>query len=157
MSSEEVEMEGACPTDEIRIGVYVCHCGLNIAGVINVKEVVQYAQNLPNVVSAKEYIFMCSAPGQDLIREDIKKCKLNRVIIAACGPEMHEPTFRAVLEEAGLNPYVLEMVSIREGSSWVHYDNPEAATEKAKDMIRMAVARARNLEPLEKMRGEVKQ
>lgn len=157
MSSEEVEMEGACPTDEIRIGVYVCHCGLNIAGVINVKEVVQYAQNLPNVVSAKEYVFMCSAPGQDLIREDIKKCKLNRVIIAACGPEMHEPTFRAVLEEAGLNPYVLEMVSIREGSSWVHYDNPEAATEKAKDMIRMAVARARNLEPLEKMRGEVKQ
>lgn len=155
--SEEVKTEGVCPTDEIRIGVYVCHCGLNIAGVIDVKDVVQYAQSLPNVVVAKEYIFMCSAPGQELIKEDIEKCKLNRIVIAACGPEMHEPTFRAVLEEAGLNPYVLEMVSIREGSSWVHYDNPKAATEKAKDMVRMAVARARNLEPLEKMRGEVKQ
>ncbi|MEM1520502.1 MAG: CoB--CoM heterodisulfide reductase iron-sulfur subunit A family protein [Candidatus Korarchaeum sp.] len=141
--------------EEVRVGVYVCHCGLNIAGVIDVKELVEYAKTLPDVVIAKEYVFMCSAPGQNLIKEDIEQYKLNRVVIAACGPEMHEPTFRAAVSEAGLNPFLIDLIAIREGSSWVHYDNPKAATEKAKDMIRMSVARARNLEPLEKIRGEV--
>ena len=143
-------------SEEIRIGVYVCHCGLNIAGVIDVKELVEYAKTLPDVVVAKEYVFMCSAPGQNLIKEDIEQYKLNRVVIAACGPEMHEPTFRAAVSEAGLNPFLIDLIAIREGSSWVHYDNPRAATEKAKDMIRMSVARVRNLEPLEKIKGEVR-
>ncbi|RDD53988.1 MAG: CoB--CoM heterodisulfide reductase iron-sulfur subunit A family protein [Candidatus Korarchaeota archaeon NZ13-K] len=152
--SERVGVSGS-ESEEIRIGVYVCHCGLNIAGVIDVKELVEYAKTLPNVVVAKEYVFMCSAPGQNLIKEDIEQYKLNRVVIAACGPEMHEPTFRAAVSEAGLNPFLIDLIAIREGSSWVHYDNPKAATEKAKDMIRMSVARVRNLEPLEKIRGEV--
>jgi len=143
-------------SEDIRIGVYVCHCGLNIAGVINVKELVEYAKTLPNVVVAKEYIFMCSSPGQNLIKEDIEQYKLNRIVIAACGPEMHEPTFRAAVSEAGLNPFLIDLIAIREGSSWVHYDDPKRATEKAKDMIRMSVARVRNLEPLEKIKGEVK-
>ncbi|MCS7102649.1 MAG: CoB--CoM heterodisulfide reductase iron-sulfur subunit A family protein [Candidatus Korarchaeum sp.] len=142
-------------SEEIRIGVYICHCGLNIAGVIDVNELVEYAKTLPNVVIAKEYVFMCSAPGQNLIKEDIEQYKLNRVVIAACGPEMHEPTFRAAVSEANLNPFLMDLIAIREGSSWVHYDNPKAATEKAKDMIRMSVARVRNLEPLEKIRGEL--
>ena len=140
---------------EPRIGVYICHCGLNIAGVIDVKKVAEYAKTLPNVVVARDYVFMCSAPGQELIREDIKKHKLNRVVVAACSPTMHEPTFRGVLREAGLNPYLFEMANIREHSSWVHSDEPEAATEKAKDLIRMAVAKVRLLEPLEEIRVDV--
>jgi len=138
-----------------RIGVYVCHCGLNIAGVINVKEVVEYAKKLPNVVVSRDYVFMCSAPGQNLIKEDIEKEKLDRVVVAACSPSMHEPTFRAALEDGGLNPYLLEMVNIREHSSWVHSKEKEAATEKAKDLIRMAVMRASLLEPLEKIKTPV--
>lgn len=142
-------------SEEPRIGVYVCHCGINIAGTIYVKDVVEYAKTLPNVIEAKDYVFMCSAPGQGLIKEDIEKCKLNRVVVAACSPAMHEPTFRAVLAEAGLNPYLLEMVNIREHSSWVH-EEKDKATEKAKDLVRMAVAKARLLEPLEEIRFEVK-
>lgn len=143
-------------SEEVRIGVYICHCGLNIAGVINVKELVEYAKTLPNVIVAKDYVFMCSAPGQDMIKEDIKTCKLNRVVVASCSPTMHEPTFRGAVQDAGLNPYLMEMANIREHSSWVHPDNPKAATEKAKDIIRMAVARVSNLEPLEKIRSKVK-
>lgn len=139
-----------------RIGVYVCHCGVNIAGTVNVKEVVEYAKTLPNVVEAKDYVFMCSAPGQELIKEGIKKCALNRVVVAACSPAMHEPTFRAVLADAGLNPYLLEMVNIREHCSWVHPEEKEAATEKAKTLVRMAVAKASLLEPLEEIKFDVK-
>lgn len=142
-------------SEEPRIGVYICHCGLNIAGVINVKEVAEFAKKLPNVVVARDYVFMCSAPGQDLIKEDIKKYKLNRVVVAACSPSMHEPTFRGVLREAGLNPYLLEMANIREHSSWVHPEEPEAATEKAKDLVKMAVAKVRLLEPLEDIKVAV--
>ncbi|MGC8948485.1 MAG: 4Fe-4S binding protein [Thermoprotei archaeon] len=134
--------------EEPRIGVYVCHCGLNIAATVDVKAVVEYAKSLPNVVVSREYVFMCSTPGQDLIRDDIKNYKLNRVVVAACSPSMHEPTFRAVLESAGLNKYLLEMANIREHCSWVHSDK-KVATEKAKDLVRMAVAKARLLEPLE--------
>lgn len=142
-------------SNEVRIGVYICHCGLNIAGVIDVKKVAEYAGKLPNVVVARDYVFMCSAPGQEMIKEDIKKHNLNRVVVAACSPSMHEPTFRGAVEDAGLNPYLMEMANIREHSSWVHPDKPEAATEKAMDIVKMAVAKARNLRPLEKIRSDV--
>ncbi|MEM1685080.1 MAG: CoB--CoM heterodisulfide reductase iron-sulfur subunit A family protein [Acidilobaceae archaeon] len=140
--------------DEPRIGVYVCHCGTNIAGLIDVKEVVRYASTLPNVVIAREYIFMCSEPGQELIVNDIKEYNLNRVVVAACSPSLHEVTFRNAVMRGGLNPYLFEMVNIREHSSWVHIDRREA-TEKAKDLIRMAVAKAALLEPLEEARVSV--
>ncbi|MFQ6081622.1 MAG: disulfide reductase, partial [Candidatus Bathyarchaeia archaeon] len=94
-----------------RIGVYVCHCGLNIAGVVDVKRVAEYAKSLPGVVIAKDYRYTCSDPGQDMIKKDIEEHKLNRVVVAACSPSMHEPTFRKVLEEAGLNPYLFEMAN----------------------------------------------
>jgi heterodisulfide reductase subunit A len=141
--------------EEPRIGVYICHCGVNIAGSVNIKEVVEYAKNLPNVIEARNYIFMCSAPGQEIIKEGVKKCNLNRVVVAACSPTMHEHTFRNVLAEAGINPYLLEMVNIREQCSWVHSDNKEAATTKAKILIKMAVAKASLLEPLKEITFKV--
>ncbi|NIR86231.1 CoB--CoM heterodisulfide reductase iron-sulfur subunit A family protein [Candidatus Bathyarchaeota archaeon] len=133
-----------------RVGVYVCSCGLNIAGIVNVEEVVEHAKTLPDVVVAKNYVYTCSEPGQAMIREDIKNHKLNRVVVASCSPQMHEPTFRRVVEEEGLNPYLLEMANIREQCSWVHFNQPEKATEKAKDLVRMAVAKARLLYALDK-------
>jgi len=139
-------------SEEPRIGVFVCHCGTNIAGSVNVKEVVEYASKLPGVVYATDNRYSCSDPGQEQIRKAIKEYKLNRVVVAACSPRMHEPTFRKCVEEAGLNPYLFEMANIREHCSWPHYKNPEAATEKAKDIVAMAVAKARLLEPLEKMK-----
>lgn len=135
--------------EEPRIGVYVCHCGVNIAGVLDIDEVRDYAATLPNVVVAKDYKYYCSDPGQLEIQEDIKEHNLNRVIVAACSPRLHEPTFRRCVEEAGLNPFLFEFANIREQNTWVHMHEPEAATEKAKDLIRMAVAKARLLEPLE--------
>jgi heterodisulfide reductase subunit A len=135
---------------EPRIGVYVCHCGFNIAGTVDVKKVVEYAKSLPNVVVAKDYVFMCSEPGQDLIKADIKAHNLNRVVVAACSPSLHEVTFRTAVKEAGLNNYLFEMANIREHCSWVHHEK-EKATEKAKEIVRMAVAKARYLEPLEEL------
>ena len=135
--------------DEPRIGVYVCRCGLNIAGTVDVGEVVGYAKTLPNVVLSKDYVFMCSAPGQETIKDDIEKSRLDRVVVAACSPTMHEATFRGVLKDAKLNPYLLEQANIREHCSWVHPEDREAATHKAMDQIRMSVARAGLLEPLE--------
>jgi len=136
-------------SDEPRIGVYICHCGVNIEGTVNVSEAAQYAKTLPNVVLAKDYVFMCSSPGQETIKEDIAKNNLNRVVVAACSPSMHEPTFRGVLKDAGLNPYLLEIANIREHCSWVHPEDKTAATRKAMDQIRMSVAKARLLQPLE--------
>ncbi len=141
--------------EEVRIGVYVCHCGLNIAGVVDVEAVAEYAATLPGVVVARHYTYMCSDPGQKMIKEDITAHGLNRVVVASCSPAMHEPTFRRVVEEAGLNRYLFEMVNIREHCSWCHPHEPEKATEKAKDLVRMAVARARLLEPLEPRRADV--
>ena len=129
-----------------RIGVYVCHCGVNIAQTVNVEEVAQYAQRLVTV--SRDYIFMCSDPGQELIRQDIKEYNLNRVIVASCSPRLHEATFRRVCESAGLNPYLLEMVNIREQCSWVS-DDREANTQKAKDLVRAAIRRIAYHEPLE--------
>lgn len=134
-------------TDE-RIGVYVCHCGHNIAGTVDVEGVAQWASTLPGVVIARDYKFMCSSLGQELIEQDIKEQGLTRVVVAACSPQMHEPTFRKACERAGLNPYLFEMANIRNQCSWVHSDDWEAATEKAKALVRMAVARVATLEPL---------
>jgi len=133
--------------EELRIGVFVCHCGFNIGGVIDLPAVVEYAKTLPNVVCAKENLYMCSSAGLSLIKEFIKKHNLNRVVVASCTPATHEPLFRKACEEAGLNKYLFEMVNIREHSSWVHMHHPKEATEKAKDLIRMAVAKASYLEP----------
>ncbi len=142
-------------SEKPRIGVYVCHCGLNIAGIVDVKEVVKDALSLEDVVVARDYIFMCSDPGQEMIKRDISEKGLNRIVVAACSPSMHETTFRRVLREAGLNPYLLEIANIRECCSWVH-DDKHAATEKAKDLVRMSVAKARLLEPLEDIVMDVK-
>jgi len=137
------------PEEEIRIGVYVCHCGLNIAGSVICEEVAKYASTLPHVILAKDNRYMCSDQGQELIKKDIKEHKLNRVVVASCSPRLHEPTFRRACEEAGLNKYLFEMANIREHCSWVHLYEKEKATEKAKDLVKMAVAKAALLWPQE--------
>ncbi len=128
-----------------RVGVYVCHCGLNIAGVVDCAQVAQYAEGLADVVVARHDGYCCSEPGQARIKEDIAEKGLDRVVVASCSPRLHEPTFRACVSEAGLNPYLLDMANLREQCSWVHGAEPEAATAKAKDLVRSAVARARGL------------
>ena len=133
--------------EEIRTGVYICHCGLNIAGVVDVEEVARYAGTLPGVIVSREYRYMCSDPGQDLIKNDIKELGVNRVVVASCSPRMHEPTFRKAVEDGGLNPYLYEHANIREHCSWVH-DDKELATDKAKDLVRAAVRRVCRHEPL---------
>jgi len=133
--------------DDIRIGVYVCHCGLNIAGSVDCKQVAEFAATLPHVVLAKDNRYTCSDQGQELIKKDIREHKLNRVVVASCSPRLHEPTFRRACEEAGLNKYLFEMANIREHCSWVHLYEKEAATEKAKDLVRIAVAKVELLEP----------
>jgi len=134
---------------EPRIGVFVCHCGKNIAGTVDVAKVAEYAKTLPNVVYSTHNLYTCSEAGQAEVKRIIKEYGLNRVVVAACSPKMHEPTFRACVSEAGLNPYLFEMANIREHCSWVHMSDPEGATRKAIDLVKMAVAKARLLEPLE--------
>ncbi|MDH7478114.1 MAG: FAD-dependent oxidoreductase, partial [Candidatus Bathyarchaeota archaeon] len=136
--------------EEPRIGVFVCHCGINIGGIVNVPEVVEYAKKLPNVVYAEENLYTCSQDTQARIREKIKEYNLNRVVVASCTPRTHEPLFRETVREAGLNPYLFEMANIRDQCSWVHMHTPKEATEKAKDLVRAVVAKAQKLEPLKK-------
>jgi heterodisulfide reductase subunit A len=135
--------------EELRIGVFICHCGLNIAGTLDIKELVEYAKTIPDVVYVKENRYTCADPGQEEIRKGIKEYKLNRVVVAACSPRMHEPTFRRTVSEAGLNPFLYEMANIREFSSWCHPSTPKEATERAKDAIKMAVAKTRLMMPLQ--------
>ncbi len=123
-----------------RVGLYVCDCGTNIAGTIDVKAVAEFASTLPGVVVSREYKYICSEPGQQLIQQDIRDQKLNRVVVASCSPRMHETTFQNAVAKAGLNPYHFAMVNIREHDSWVIKDK-EQATAKAKRLIRAAVAR----------------
>ena len=125
---------------DTRIGVYVCHCGTNIAGKVAVEKIAEYARELPGVVVSRDYRFMCSEPGQEQIREDIVEHRLNRVVVAACSPRMHEKTFQKTIEKAGINRYFIQIANIREHVSWTTED-PEAATKKAMDMVRAAVAR----------------
>jgi heterodisulfide reductase subunit A len=141
---------------EPRIGVYVCHCGTNIAGSIDLKRVLEHISKLPNVVTAKDYRYLCSDPGQALIKQDIKESKLNRVVIAACTPTLHELTFAKCVEVAGLNRYLVTIANIREQCSWVHMHQLEDATRKAIDTIRMAVGRASLLETLEVRKVPIK-
>jgi heterodisulfide reductase subunit A len=140
--------------EEKRIGVYVCWCGTNIAKMVDVEAVAKNIGELPNVVVAKDYKYMCSDPGQDLIIQDIKENKLNRVVVSACSPRIHELTFRKALTNAGLNPYMFEMANIREQVSWVHEDREEATT-KAQDLVRAAVTRVAYHEALDKRSVEV--
>ena len=141
--------------DDVRIGVYVCHCGLNIAAVVDCAQVAEASAKLPDVVVSKDYRYMCSDPGQEMIKQDIEKHDLNRVVVAACSPRMHEPTFRKCVESGGINPFLFEMANIREMDSWCHSKVPEEATEKAKDLVAMAVAKARYLRPLDTMKVPV--
>ena len=134
--------------DEVRTGVYICQCGTNIAGTVDVAEVAEYASHLDSVVVAQVYRFMCSEPGQEMIKKDIKELGLNRVVVASCSPTMHEPTFRKVCEQAGLNRHLFQMANIREHCSWVTEDH-EKATEKAKALVQAAVRRVFFHEPLE--------
>ncbi len=132
--------------EDLRIGVFVCECGLNIAGTIDCAAVSKYAETLEDVVVVVQNKYTCADPGQNEIKKAITKYDLNRVVVASCTPKIHEPTFRACVAEAGLNPYLFEMVNIREHCSWVHQTEKEKATEKAKDLVRSGVARARWLE-----------
>jgi len=136
--------------EEPRIGVFVCHCGINIGGTVNVPRVVEYAEKLPSVVYAEANLYTCSQDTQERIKEKIIEHKLNRVVVASCTPRTHEPLFRNTCREAGLNPYLFEMANIRDQCSWVHMHEPEKATEKARDLIRSVVAKARLLRPLKK-------
>jgi heterodisulfide reductase subunit A len=131
-----------------RVGVYICHCGTNIAGSVDIPAVQDYAKTLPNVAWVDNYQYMCSTPGQKKIEEDIKEHKLTGIVVAACSPRLHEPTFRTATKEGGLNPFRFEMANIREQGSWVHMHDREGATEKAKDAIRIAVAKAALLQDL---------
>lgn len=140
---------------DARIGVFVCHCGRNIGAYVDVPQVVEYVKQLPNVVHAEHNLFTCSEVGISAIKKGIAEHNLNRVIVASCTPRTHEPLFRSACEEAGLNKYLFEFVNIRDQCSWVHMNLPEEATEKAKTLIRMGVAKARLLEPLQEIEIKV--
>lgn len=143
--------------EEIRIGVYICHCGTNIAGVISPESVVEFAEKLPGVVRATDTLYACADSGQSLIKEEIKKYNLNRVVVSACSVRMHEPTFRAAVSEAGLNPFLMEMANIREQCTWAHGHDREGALQKAKDLTAAAVAKARFLTSLDMIEVPVTQ
>ncbi len=134
------------PQDDLRIGVFVCECGTNIAGSVDVDRLVEEAKKMGNVVYTAKNRYMCSEPGQADIKKAIQEEKLDRVIVAACSPRMHEPTFRECVSSVGLNPYLVDMANIREQCSWVHMGDREAATKKAKDIVKAYIARARYLE-----------
>jgi len=136
------------PDEEPRIGAFICSCGTNIAGTVAVKEIVEFAKSLPGVVHAENTIYTCSADSLKLIQERVKELNLNRVMVASCTPRTHEPLFRDTIREVGLNPYLFEMANIRDQCSWVHMNLKEEATEKAKNLVRMAIACSKNLEPL---------
>ena len=133
---------------EARIGVFICHCGTNIAGSMDIPAVQEYAKTIPNVAYVDNYKYMCSMPGQAVINKAIKDNKLTGVVVAACSPRLHEPTFRTATKEGGLNPFRFEMANIREQNSWVHMHDQQGSTEKAKDAIRIAVAKASLLQDL---------
>lgn len=155
VQKKEYPQERDVRGEEPRIGVFVCHCGSNIGGVVDVPSVADYARTLPNVVYAETNLYTCSNDTQTKIQETIREYGLNRVVVASCTPRTHEPLFRNTVREAGLNPYLFEMANIRDQCSWVHPHEPSAATEKARDLVRMAVAKARCLEPLANTRLQV--
>ena len=143
--------------EEPRIGVFICHCGINIAGYVHVDSLLKFSKRLPHVVYAEENIYSCSQDTQKNIAEKIKKHHLNRVIVASCTPRTHEPLFQETIRQAGLNPYLFEMANIRDQCSWVHMEDKQKATEKAKDQIKMIVAKAADLQPLAPIEIELNQ
>ena len=134
--------------EQPRIGVYVCHCGLNIAQTVDCQKVTESVSADDGVVVSSDISYACSEPGQQQIKDDILEHGLDRIVIASCSPRLHEPTFRQMLKETGLNPYLLEMANLREQCSWVHMNEPDAATEKAIDLVKMAISRSRLLQSL---------
>ena len=130
---------------DIRVGFYVCHCGHNIAGTIDVASIAEYAAKLPHVIASREYKYMCSDPGQELVKKRITEKNFDGVVVSACSPTLHENTFRIAVRQVGMNPYNMEMANIREQCSWVH---DRGATEKATSLVRAGVARAKTLQPL---------
>ena len=152
---EEKTPEELPVEEESRIGVFVCHCGIEIGGTVDVPSVAEYAKTLPDVVFAEDSLYACSQDAQEVIKKSIKENNLNRLVIASCTPRTHLPLFQETAAEAGLNPYLVAFASIRELDSWVHMQEPEAATQKAKDLVRMAVARARLLRPGKKLKTEI--
>ena len=157
ITKKEYPQERDVTGEELRIGVFVCRCGINIAGVVDVPAVVEYAKTLPRVVYVEENLYTCSTDTQAKIREAIIENNLNLIMVASCSPRTHEPLFQDTMREAGLNKYLFEMANIRDQCSWVHATHPEEATEKAKDLVKMAVARVATLEPLKEISFEVKQ
>jgi heterodisulfide reductase subunit A len=152
---EEAALPHNDPDEKPRIGVFVCHCGLNIGGVVDSKAVAEYARDLPDVVYATDNLYTCSDDTQKKIENLIKKKGLNRVVVAACTPRTHEPLFRQTCANAGLNPYLFDMANIRDQCSWVHSGTPADATQKSKDLVRMAVSRSRMLKPLQRRRVDI--
>ena len=148
VTEKEYPPEKDVTEEEPRIGIFVCHCGKNIGGVINVPSVVEYARTLPDVVYAEDNLYTCSAESGDKIKLAIKEHDLNRVIVASCTPRTHEPLFQSIIREAGLNPYLFEMANIRDQCTWVHMHESNLALRKSKDLVRIATAKARSLEPL---------
>ena len=148
-------MAGDNGSEELRIGVYVCHCGTNIAGVVDTAEIAEFASKLPGVVRALDPPYACADSGQNIIKQDIVDYNLNRVVVSACSPRMHEPTFRAAVAEAGLNPFLMEMANIREQCTWAHGHDREGALRKAKDLTAAAVAKASFLTPLDMIKVPV--
>jgi len=155
ITKKEYPPELDVSNQEPRIGVFICHCGINIGGYVAVPQVVEYTKTLPNVVYAEDNLYTCSQDTQKRIVEMIKEHKLNRVVVASCTPRTHEPLFRETIREAGLNPYLFEMANIRDQCSWIHMNEPEEAYEKAKDLVMMAVAKARLLTPLKRVEIDV--
>jgi heterodisulfide reductase subunit A len=154
---KEYPEEKVFERQESRIGVFICHCGINIGGVVKVPEIVDYVKTLDNVVYAEDNLYTCSQDTQQKIKSIIEEHDLNRVIVASCTPRTHEPLFQNTVREAGLNPYFFEMANIRDQCSWVHMHEPEAATQKAKDLVRMAISKAGLLEPLHKVEIPIEQ
>jgi heterodisulfide reductase subunit A len=144
-------MTGQPTKEEPRIGVFVCDCGLNIAGTVDCAAVAEHARTLPGVACVVRNRYTCAEPGQNEIKQAIREHGLNRVVVASCTPRQHEPTFRQCVLDAGLNPYLMEMANLREHCSWVHVGDKAGATEKAKDLVASAVARACFLQPQEEL------
>ncbi len=148
VAKKEYPQEMEVDLKQPRIGVFVCHCGINIGGIVNVPAVVEYASKLPDVIFVDRNLYTCSADTQTIIKEKLKKHNLNRVVVASCTPRTHEPLFQETIREAGLNKFLFQMTNIRDQCSWVHMHDPEKATEKAKDLVRMAVSKVRLAKPL---------
>ena len=153
--TKELPPELDVSAQEPRIGVFVCNCGINIGGIADVPAVREYAKTLPHVAHVEDNLFTCSQDTQDKMKEVIRENKLNRIVVASCSPRTHEPLFQETIREAGLNKYLFEMANIRDQDTWVHMDDPKKATEKAKDLVRMAVAKAALVEPLQQIMLEV--